>query len=450
MPKLIYRLLWLSHKLGQWLHRRFTPSGLVVLVGIIVSAIIGLDTNQSLAYQVFTFLLALLTIAGIARRFIRLRFQISRKLPRFGTVGLPLTYTITLDNLMPRPQEGLQICETIISPYPSFPEFLRLVRRLYKNRDGKLHAQAFYPPWFQYVTQRRAGICPVVEVGHLQPHSPIDITLSITPLHRGTLQLKGITVTCPDPLGLVKAEQTVILPQSILVLPKLYQVPPILLPGSRRYQSGGVTFSSSVGNSYEFRSLRDYRPEDSPRKIHWKSWAKTGKPVVREEQDEFFVRHGLILDTFVDDNDSERVTHELFEEAVAVAASFACEAQTQESLLDLLFVGLEPYCFTSGRGLGAIAQMLEILAAVVPCYDRPFDSLLPLVLERASLLSGCICVFLSWDDARKALVRHLEQLQIPVLVLLIDQDWLGRPEPESAANPHVLGLGHIQEGLMAL
>ena len=45
-------------------------------------------------------------------------------------------------------------------------------------------------------------------------------------------------------------------------------------------------------------SLRDYRPGDPLQRIHWKSFARTGDPVVREYQDEFFERHALILDTF--------------------------------------------------------------------------------------------------------------------------------------------------------
>jgi hypothetical protein len=89
------------------------------------------------------------------------------------------------------------------------------------------------------------------------------------------------------------------LPASVLILPKRYAITPIALPGNRSYQSDGVALASSVGDSEEFRALRDYRPGDSPRKIHWKSWAKVGKPIFKEEQDEFFVRHALILDTFL-------------------------------------------------------------------------------------------------------------------------------------------------------
>ena len=65
--------------------------------------------------------------------------------------------------------------------------------------------------------------------------------------------------------------------------------------------------ASSVGESEEFVSLRDYRRGDPMRHIHWKSWAKTGKPIVKEFQDEFFVRHALILDTFAGGEQSGRV-----------------------------------------------------------------------------------------------------------------------------------------------
>src|SRR5438105_4840024 len=95
----------------------------------------------------------------------------------------------------------------------------------------------------------------------------------------------------------------------------------------------------------------------------------TGKPVVREFEDEFFVRHALVLDTFIDLPQSE-----LFEEAVSVAASFACSVRTQESLLDLLFVGPESYCFTAGRSLGFSDQMLQILAGVQTCLEQRFSN----------------------------------------------------------------------------
>src|SRR5439155_587474 len=131
----------------------------------------------------------------------------------------------------------------------------------------------------------------------------------------------------------------------------------LALPGVRKYQRGGVALAGAVGDSEEFVSLRDYRPGDPLRRVHWRSAARVGRPVVKEYQDEFFVRHALVLDTF-----AEREESDVFEEAVSVAASIACSIQTKDSLLDLLFVGPETYCFTAGRGLGHTDHMLEVLA----------------------------------------------------------------------------------------
>jgi uncharacterized protein (DUF58 family) len=227
-------------------------------------------------------------------------------------------------------------------------------------------------------------------------------------------------------------------------------LPPIPLPGTRKYQPGGVALASSVGDSEEFLSLRDYRPGDPLRRIHWKSWAKRGEPIVKEYQDEFFVRHALILDTFQKAEQSE-----ILEEALSVAASFAYSVQTQESLLDLMFVGAEAYCFTSGRGIAHVDRMLEILASVRACSDRPFNTLPALVLERASLLSGCVCVLLSWDEERQELIHLLKALGLPVLVLVITDDETTQPldpgpmkgDPE---NLRRLQVGKVKEGLAQL
>ena len=179
------------------------------------------------------------------------------------------------------------------------------------------------------------------------------------PLRRGVLRFTGVTLARPDPLGLFRALTTVPLPQSVLILPRRYPLPAIALPGVAKYQEGGVALAANVGQSDEYVALRDYRHGDPLRHIHWRSWARVGRPVVKEFEDEFFVRHALVLDTFTDHPHSE-----VFEEAVSVAASFACTLPTQESLLDLLFVGPQSYCFTAGRGVAHVDQMLEILASV--------------------------------------------------------------------------------------
>ena len=217
-----------------------------------------------------------------------------------------------------------------------------------------------------------------------------------------------------------------------------------------RYQAGGVALASSVGQSDEFVGLRDYRHGDPLRHIHWRSWAKAGKPVVKEFEDEFFVRHALVLDTFTPQQHSQ-----VFEEAISVAASFACTIQTQESLLDLLFIGPQSYCFTAGRGLAHADQMLEVLASVRACRDQPFRTLEHLVLNHLKVVSGCICVLLAWDQERRDFVEKLRALGVHTLVLVIvaaGQSEILDPGPmrDEPDRFQVLEVGQIEPGLAKL
>ena len=440
MNRLFYAVLRFAYAVRAGLRRRFTPMGLGVLTCLDIAGVIGIDTNQSLSYQVFTFLLALLGVAVTASLFIRHRFSATRILPRFGTVGVPLQYRILLQNKTRKPQSSLKLLESFGDSCPSFQEF-KAIAILPPQRNVRRQ-------WMQNLARRQRATAPAIELSVAAQEST-EVLATITPLRRGLLQFKTLTVACPDPLGLVNACVHINLPQSVLILPKRYQLPPIHLLGARQQQSGGVALASSVSDSEEFRSLRDYRPGDSPRKIHWKSWAKIGRPVVKDEQDEYFVRHALILDTFQPEPYSEAL-----EEAVSIAASLACEVQTQESLLDLMFMGQEPHCFTVGRGLGQTERMLELLAAVVPCQDRPFHSILPLV--QSCPLSGCICILLTWDDDRKALVQQLQAMGIPTMVLVITEERSTGTHPalecikDARSRVHLLRLGQIQQGLLKL
>jgi uncharacterized protein (DUF58 family) len=171
---------------------------------------------------------------------------------------------------------------------------------------------------------------------------------------------------------------------------------------------------------------------------------------VKEFQDEHFVRHALILDTFAGPEMGEE-----FEEAVSVAASFACTVGTQESLLDLMFVGPQAVCFTTGRGLGQAEQALELLASVRPSLEKPFAALQDLVLRHAGGVCGCVCVLLAWNLPRRELVRQLRAQGLPVLVLIVVGE--GQAEgfnqaPAEDLSEHILVLeaGKIAEGLQGL
>jgi uncharacterized protein (DUF58 family) len=262
------------------------------------------------------------------------------------------------------------------------------------------------------------------------------------------LRLIGTTVACPDPFGLFRSLRRIPNAQSILVFPKRYPMPAFELPGIMKYQLGGISLASSVGESEEFVALREYRPGDPLRRVHWKGFAKLGKPIVKEHQEEFFVRHALVLDTFGKPGDSD-----LFEEAVSVAASLAFTIQNQDSLLDLMFAGPRAYCFTTGRGVGHIEQILEVLASVRVSRENGFAALSQLVVTHASDLSGCVCIFLSWDAQRQQLVKNLLSRNIPLRVFVLTQPGSALEPGVMASQPanlHALAMGQVAQTLASL
>jgi uncharacterized protein (DUF58 family) len=445
---LIWRVVYRSYRVFSWLRywtqRRFTRAGWVVLASLFVTTVMGLDTENLVAYQGFSLLLVLLLLAFAFSRFFPMNFSVVRLLPRFGTVGQSFTYRVSVRNLTSKTQSDLTLLEDLADPRPSFPEWLAAQLAVEKSvRSLRLSRQQRLTP-FKPATLKDAVLPPV------QPGQEAEVQIKVTPLRRGVLRFKGVTLARTDPFGLFRALAGTPMPQTALILPRRYPLPPIALPGVMKYQEGGVALASNVGQSEEFVALRDYRRGDPLRHIHWRSWAKTGKPIVKEFEDEFFVRHALVLDTFSDQPHSET-----FEEAVSVAASFACTIQTQESLLDLLFVGAEAYCFTAGRGLAQADQMLEILASVRVCSGKPFRTLESLVLNHADAVSGCICVLLAWDEPRRNFVKKLKAVGVPVLVVVVVPAVPAKPfEPGPMRDEpdrfHTLVVGQIEQGLSRL
>jgi hypothetical protein len=444
----IYILLYFSYRaaggLWYWMQRRFTIAGLLVGAGFFLAGATGMDIENTVTYQSFSLLLGLLMLSVASCFFFRARFSATRILPRVGTAGQSLRYRVRINNLLPKAQSGLVFLENVVDPRPPFTDWLAFqMAESRRVRPFRMSQRRRRNPF-------RIAVARAAEIPSLAANGEIEISVELLPLRRGILRLTGITVARADPLGLFRSFIKIPSVQTVLILPKRYPLPPIALPGAMCYQEGGVALAANIGRSEEFVALREYRHGDPLRHIHWRSWAKVGKPIVKEFEDEFFVRHALVLDTFDDEPNSE-----ILEEAVAVAASFACTVLTQESLLDLLFVGNQTYCFTAGRGLAHAEQMLEILASVRNCAYKPFSTLEQLVVNHISIVSGCICIFQKWDAARRALLDKLKLLGVPLLVFIIVPEGRGIRNtaeilPAASGSLHLLEIGKIEETLARL
>jgi uncharacterized protein (DUF58 family) len=427
--------------------RRLTPAGWMVLAGTITAAALGADTNVSWSYQTFALLGCIVLVSTCCTPFGRPDISLERVMPKFGSVGETFQYQILVRNLGAAPQKALKLIEELPDPRPSFKDFAETPEPGEERRNWIDRTYGYYR-WRWLLARNIRAQIPEQSLPDLIPNGECSITAHLTPLRRGVLRLTSATVACPDPFGLFRSLRTLPVAHSTLILPKRYPIPAFQLPGTMKYQLGGISLASSVGESEEFVALREYRPGDPLRRMHWKSFAKLGKPIVKEHQEEFFVRHALILDTFAGIGGGE-----MFEEAVSIAASLAFTIQNQDSLLDLMFVGPRAYCFTAGRGVGHIEQILEVLASVQASREKNFAALENLVTTHASDLSGSVCVFLSWHKDRQRLVQSLLSRDVPLHVFVITNSDEPLPAGVMASQQqhfHPVPMGKVAETLAAL
>lgn len=446
--KSLYRAFRHVYRAGRWVRRRLTPSGALTASVIALAAAFGADTRQSNAYQVFALGLALLGLSVALSMARRPRFAARRILPPYATVGEPLEYTLVVTNEGRRELRGATLRDHLEDAFPAYEAF-RDARAPGDEKRNWFDRRVGYQRWERLLRHARGAEVQDAVLEMLAAGGEARARMGLTPRRRGVLRFAATALALPDPLGLSYALTYRAAPGELIVLPPRYPTRARALQGARRYQPGGVAQASKVGDSEEFVALREYRPGDPLRRMHWRSWARTGRPVVKEYQDEYFVRSALALDTF-----TGRLTETEFEAAVSVAASFACAPRSADSMLDLVFVGDRAYTFTAGRGQLPVEGMLRILAAVQPAGDGDFSRLARAVLARAGLLSGLVCVLLDWDPPRQDFVRRLRALQVPLEVLVVADAARPAPDPGPMADLperfHLLDPRRLGEQLAAL
>jgi uncharacterized protein (DUF58 family) len=442
-------------RLDRWLHviyfrsagihhfilRRLRPAGAVLGVVLVLATCLGIGHSRASIYQFFSLSVVLACIGLPWAMLRRARLEAVREVPRHATAGVPLRVRVRVRNLGRHTIGRAWLLETPPDPRPPREDFITLREPGEEERNRFDRTLAYFRwQWLMLGNRLFSGGCSHEEI-RLKPGQQTRVSLELTPLRRGVVRLHDLRVTLPDPLGLFqKCVKVKAPPATMLVLPRRYPLPAVSLPGGAAFKISGETNTNAIGTSGEFVGLRDYRPGDPLRQIHWKSWARIGQPIVKELEDTFYPRYGLVLDTLSTGRDDRS-----FEEAVSVAASFAAEIDTNESLLDLMFVKNEAHIVTAGRGVERAEKLLEVLAGVTPCRSGDLKALAALVLQHRDDLTSCVVVLNGWDEVRAELLRQLDLGGVACVPIII-----GHGTRPAGAPGHWLQSGHIAGDLMRL
>lgn len=246
---------------------------------------------------------------------------------------------------------------------------------------------------------------------------------------RGEHHLDPFRASALAPFGLTQGPPLRSAGLRFIVVPKAARVESLGLALGQRHQPGGVAQAVQTGESMDLRGVRPYRVGDPVRDLHARSWARVGRPVVREYQQEYFRRVAVILDAELADAPAER-----FEAAIALAAGVVRRAAREDALIDLLVVGRDVHELSSrgGSAESVLGASLDILACIRGGAPFDGDAVEAAVRPFLPRLSAALLITLHPDARRAAVAESLQRLGVACrLVAVVDP---ASPVPRGAVS----------------
>ncbi len=196
-------------------------------------------------------------------------------------------------------------------------------------------------------------------VSKLERRGATELRLGLLLKRRGRHRLAAVRVSSIFPLGLIFKSRRYPIDLEVLAFPEIYSSE-VQRPNSAART--GERASNSSGWGHELLTLREFRPGDDPRGIHWKQSARTGRMVFMEREAERGKRLSIVFDNAVGEL-ADAAAARRFERLVSEAASSA--VHHLEAGYEVQLVTREEV-LAFGRGRAHRLRILEALALIAP------------------------------------------------------------------------------------
>jgi uncharacterized protein (DUF58 family) len=306
----VRRGLRASFKLPRRL--RFQRSGWAVCFAALFLGVAAIATGNNLLFLLLGALLGFIALSGWMSEQVLRDLAVSRQLPRGMIAGEAARITYTLENRKRR--------------MPSFA--------LELGEQGE---------------STRAFVAVVEPMGTCRARAALRLP------RRGVYHLEGLTLSTSFPFGLFTKERDIPLAGSLVVWPRTDRDVRERWGRGRFQRPDGAARRHAAGTRGEFRSLRDYRPGDDPRDVHWRSSARRSTPVIREYERDTGESVWIGVDLRAPDDAAGDVV-------VEIAASLAASAHRQGRAFGVVTPDEQ---LSLGSGTAQLERVLDLLARSV-------------------------------------------------------------------------------------
>ncbi len=254
---------------------RVTREGIRFLLLTLAVGIAAVNTGNNLFYLLLAMMLSLVVLSGLLSEQCVRRLDFHRHLPDYLFVNQPTTATLRVANHKSRiPSVSLRLLDVVAG----------------KDLDRGIH------------------------IAHLAPAASTRCSYPLLVRQRGPYRLDGIRIVTPFPFGLFYKKSFYPLEATLIVCPEIIPLPPLQLQELNALGQDHARARRGPGNS--LYNLREFRPGDDSRAIHWMTTARTAKLMLKETEAEDRRSITVAISTVAPDE-----AENSFERALSIGAS---------------------------------------------------------------------------------------------------------------------------------
>jgi len=378
---------------------KLTPYGRI-LVLLTFFAALGSITVEIPIYQMFCALFFLPAVAEAVGTLLRPKLNVRCQVPSRATVGVPLQGRVTVEN------------RGHFTAFDLMVGFFEIHRTL-RHRDAD-------------------RVLASLQSGH-----EAELSFELVPSQRGRFPLGPVNVHSTFPFNLMRFGGSQCPLSPVTVIPAYESLDDFDVPlGNCGRPMHPAPLLGAKGDSPEYVGNREYVLGEAAVRLDFRAWARLGRPVVREYQDEYSFRSALILDTWQPKVRRRGVDLQRLqlEAAVSLSAAIAEALHAKEIVIDLLVAGPEIFLFRTPQTASRFDSILEILATVAGTPQDSMPVLLEPLMNSLESISSIVFVTLDWDERRQEIVERMRDSGRGVRVLLVRSRPPSIPAPADCAD----------------
>ncbi len=229
----------------------------------------------------------------------------------------------------------------------------------------------------------------------IRPGGRAEVSTLRAPRRRGEVDTTHIEVRSAAPFGVAERRRRLPVQASTLVLPRVFPLGDLPFIEPVPTHELGIHTSPRLGHGPDYLGVREYRPGDPMRHVHWGLTARHGQVMVRELEEERTRRLAIVVDTERDEGETwtplDRacaVAASLLEAAVAaghgarLAAAVGDEVDVVSRADDAEMLRWLAELRPGGLALGQILARLDVdvlrgvgtIVVVAPAWPEGFDA----------------------------------------------------------------------------